>query len=62
MPVDTAKHWSDFIIQLDNLNNLPSKLWVNQSFAVKVRDITPPKPSVHEKVHSLLNKPLTSEY
>lgn len=35
--MDIAKCWPDFIIKLDN-SDLSSMSWVNQCFAVKVRD------------------------
>lgn len=53
--------WLDFIVQLDNINNLPSILWINWCFAIRGEDLTPPGPRVPGKVHSLLNNSLTSE-
>lgn len=37
---DIVKGWLDFIVHLDDLDNLSSILWVNQCFAVRIRDLT----------------------
>ena len=37
---DIVKGWLDFIVHLDDLDNLSSILWVNQFFAVRMTDLT----------------------